>query len=162
LPFVTIGGGAGTTKYSNYTLEGAGIRDDEYRPGKFFPNPYPNFLLGTNLFWQIDIWRQLRDARDAAVQRLLGPTNERDYFLTRLAPEVAENYYELMSLDKRLENLDNIIELFERSLEIANAKMQAARGNLLAVQRFQAEVRKNQAGRLIVIQDIIQVGNRIN
>jgi NodT family efflux transporter outer membrane factor (OMF) lipoprotein len=162
LPFVTIGGGAGTTKYSNFTLEGAGIRDDPFLPGKFFPNPYPNFLIGFNLLWQVDIWRQLRDARDAAAQRFLGATNERDYLVTRLVAEIAENYYELMSLDKRLENLDNIIVLFQGSLEVARAKMQAARGNLLAVQRFQAEVRKNQAERLIVNQNIIQVGNRIN
>ncbi len=162
LPFLTVGGGAGLNKLSNYTLEGAGIRDDPFRPGMLIPNPYGQFLLGPNLFWQIDIWRQLRNARDAAAQRVVSATEERNYFVTRLVAEIADNYYELMSLDKRLMNLNNIIELFEGSLDIARARMQAARGNLLAVQRFQAEVRKNQAERLIVIQDIIQIGNRIN
>ena len=41
LPFVTLGAGAGLNKYSSFTLPGAGIRDDPYRPGKFFPNPLP-------------------------------------------------------------------------------------------------------------------------
>ena len=67
-----------------------------------------------------------------------------------------------MALDKRLENLDQIIELQERSLEIAKARKEAARGTELAVQRFQAEVRKNQSEKLIVNQDIIQGENRIN
>ncbi len=162
LPFLTVGGGAGLNKFSNYTPEGAGIRDDPFRPGMLIPNPFGTFMLGPDLFWQIDIWRQLRNARDAAAQRVVSATEERNYFVTRLVAEIADNYYELMSFDKRLENLNNIIELFEGSLEIARARMQAARGNLLAVQRFQAEVRKNQAERLIVNQDIIQVGNRIN
>ena len=66
LPFVTAGGSPGVSKVSNYTVEGAGIRDDAFRPGQFFPNPLPNYMLGFNLFWQIDVWRQLRNARDAA------------------------------------------------------------------------------------------------
>ena len=67
-----------------------------------------------------------------------------------------------MALDKRLENLDQTIELQERGREIANAKMEAALGTELAVQRFQADVRKNQSEKLIIKQEIIQVENRIN
>ncbi len=48
-----------------------------------------------------------------------------------------------MALDKRLENLDQIIELQEQSLEIAKARKEAARGTELAVLRFQAELRRN-------------------
>ena len=131
-------------------------------PGKHFPNPLPNFLVGVNLSWQLDIWRQLRNARDAAAQRYLAASERRNYFVTRLVAEIAENYYGLMALDKRLENLDRIIALQEQSLEIAKAKMEAARGTELAVQRFQAEVRKNQSEKLIVKQEIIEVENRIN
>ena len=86
----------------------------------------------------------------------------RNYVVTRLVAEIAENYYELMALDKRLETLDKIIALQEQSLEIAKAKKEAARGTELAVQRFQAEVRKNQSEKLIVKQEIIEVENRIN
>src|SRR5262249_55541288 len=55
LPFVTfggtdIGGRASYTKYSTFTLPGAGIKDDPYRPGQFFPNPLPDYILGPNLF----------------------------------------------------------------------------------------------------------------
>jgi multidrug efflux system outer membrane protein len=162
LPFVTAGGGAGLRKYGRYTLESASIRDDPILPHQFLPNPLPNFIFGTNFWWQLDIWRQLRNARDAAVQRVLAATEERNSFVTRLVAEIADNYYELIALDKRLENLNNIIALLERSLEIARAKFAAARGTDLAVQRFLAEVRKNQSQRLIVYQDIVRVENRIN
>ena len=162
LPFLTIGAGGGLDKYSRYTLEGAGVRDDPYLFGKNLPNPLPNSQAGLNFSWQLDIWRQLRNARDAAEQRYRETSEKRNYFVTRLVAEIAENYYGLMALDKRLETLDQTIELQEQSLEIAKAKKEAARGTELAVQRFQAEVRKNQSEKLIVRQDIIEVENRIN
>jgi NodT family efflux transporter outer membrane factor (OMF) lipoprotein len=164
LPFVTIGGGAGLSKYSSFTLEGAAIRDDPFRTSLFFPNPLPNFLLGgpAGLFWQLDVWRQLRNARDAAILRYVSTGEGRNYFVTSLIAEIADNYYGLISLDKRLENLDDIIALQERSLDFAQKMFLGARLTELPVQRFRAEVRKNQSEKLVVIQDIIQTENRIN
>ena len=69
LPMLNFGFNAGTTKYSQFTLPGASRSVDPYAPGKFLPNPVPDFLGAFNLSWQIDIWRQLRNARDAARQR---------------------------------------------------------------------------------------------
>ncbi len=82
--------------------------------------------------------------------------------MTRLVAEIAENYYRLMALDKRLEILDQTIALQEQSLKIAESKKEAARGTELPVQRFLAEVRRNQSEKLIVNQEIIEVENRIN
>ncbi len=70
LPFISVAAGAGLTRYSRFTLEGAGLLDDPYLPGKFFPNPMGNFGTGVNFTWQLDIYRQLRNARDAAAQRV--------------------------------------------------------------------------------------------
>jgi len=162
LPFLTIGAGGGLDKYSRFSLEGASLRDDPYRPGKFLPNPLPNLGAGLNLSWQLDIWRQLRNARDAAQQRYIGVAERRNYFVTHLVAEIAENYYGLMALDKRIENLDKTIELQEKSYEIAKSRKEAGRGTELAVQRFQADVRKNQSEKLIVKQEIVEVENRIN
>jgi NodT family efflux transporter outer membrane factor (OMF) lipoprotein len=162
LPFVTIGANAGVAKPSDFTPEGAVEKQLEYRPGKHFPDPLPNFLGGLNFLWQVDIWRELRNARDAAGQRYLAAKERRNYFVTRLVAEIAENYYRLMALDKRLEVLDQTIELQKQSLKIAEAKKKAGRGTELAVQRFQAEVHKNQSEKLIVGQEIVEVENRIN
>lgn len=162
MPFVTIGGGAGLDKSARSTREGAVDEALSIRPGRSFPDPLPNYLVAANFSWQIDIWRQLRNARDAAALRYLGTTEGRNYVVTRLIAELAENYYTLMALDKRLETLDRTIELQDQSLKIAEAKKNAGRGTELAVQRFQAEVRKNQSEKLIVKQDIIETENKIN
>ncbi len=162
LPAVGLGFSAGLEKFSQFTPLGAAERQLEYLPGKHFPGLPGNFLLAANISWQVDIWRQLRNAKDAAVLRFLGTNEGRNYAVTRLVAEIAENYYMLIALDKRLENLDQIIELQEQSLKAAKAKMEAGQGTQLGVQRFQAEVRKNQSQKLIVRQDIIEVENRIN
>jgi outer membrane protein, multidrug efflux system len=162
LPFVTFGASAGIQKPSKYTPEGVVEDQLEYLPGKHFPDPLPNFIGGINIFWPLDIWRELRNARDAAQQRYCSACERRSYFVTRLVAEVAENYYGLMALDKRLETLAKTIELQETSLKIAKAKQEAARDTALPVQRFQAEVRKNQSEVLILRQQIVEIENRIN
>ncbi len=162
LPFITVGGSPRLDKYGYYTIPGSDNLYSPYPSGGHFPSPLPDFLMSANLSWQIDIWRQLRNARDAASLRYLGTIDGRNYVVTRLVAEIAENYYNLMALDKRMENLDRTIHLQEQSLQVAIAKKEAARGTELAVQRFQAEVRRNQSDKLIISQDIIEAENKIN
>jgi NodT family efflux transporter outer membrane factor (OMF) lipoprotein len=159
---VNAGAGAALNRYSLNTLNGADNAENQPPNGGHFPQPLPNFLVSADLSWQIDIWRQLRNARDAAAFRYLGTADGRNYVITRLVAEIAENYYGLMALDKRIENLDTIIALQEQSLTMAKGLFEGARGTELGVQRFQAEVRKNQSEKLIIKQEIIEVENRIN
>ena len=162
LPAVSLGAGAGFEKSSRYTREGAVEDALTVAPDHAFPNPLPSFLLAANFTWQVDIWRQFRNARDSATLRYLGTAEGRNYTYTRLAAEIAEKYYELLALDQRLETLNNTIKLQEQSVEISKVRKDAARGNELPVQRFQAEVQKNQSEKFIVLQDIVEAENRIN
>lgn len=162
LPFMTAGPVVGLDRPSNRTIDGAALRFDEFVPGRLFSNPHGNYQIGTELTWQIDIYRQLRNARDAAAQRYVAAIEDRNFFITGLVAEIAENYYRLMALDKRLENLDQIIAFLEQSLRVAQARKEAARDTELAVLRFEAEVRRNQGEKLIVTQEIIETENRIN
>lgn len=162
LPFVNLRAGAAVDRHSKYTLDGAVAEELEYEPGKHFPSPLPDFLVAANVTWQVDIWRKLRNARDAAGLRYLATAEGRNYIVTRLVAEVAEKYFELMALDNRLETLNQTIALQQRSLQIAQAKREAGRDTDLPVKRFQAEVLKNQSERLVVAQEIIEVENRIN
>jgi outer membrane protein TolC len=57
LPFLTAGPLVGLNRASNRTLEGAALRVDEFAPGRLFSNPHGNYLVGTNLTWQLDIYR---------------------------------------------------------------------------------------------------------
>jgi multidrug efflux system outer membrane protein len=162
LPFVSVAAGAGVDRFSRFTLDGAGVIADDYLPGKRFSLAHGNFLGAINLTWQLDIYRQLRNARDAAGQRYVAASEKRNYFVTTLVAEIAENFYRLMGSDKRLENLNQIIEFQTKSLEIAKARMDAARDTQLSVLRFEAELNRNYSEKLIINQAIIQGENRIN
>lgn len=162
LPFMTAGPYNGIFRASNRTIEGAALRVDPIVPGKSFSNPYGNFMIGTSLVWKLDIYRQLRNARDAAAQRYIAAIERRNFFVTKLVADISSNYYRLMALDKRLENLDQIIGFMEQSLKVARARKEAAKDTELGVLRFEAEVRKNQSEKLIVSQNIIETENLIN
>lgn len=162
LPFATLGFKPRLDKYSQFTILGADNAQNTLPNGNHFPSPYPEFMVASEVSWQLDIWRQLRNARDAASYRYLGTEQGRNYVVTRLVAEIAENYYSLLALDKRMENLDRTIALQEQSLEVAKAKKEAARDTELAVQRFLAEVRKNQSEKLVFKQEIIETENKIN
>lgn len=162
LPFVTFGAGAGVEKSSRFTREGAVEDQLEAAPDRGFPEPYPDFLVATNISWELDIWRKLRNARDAAALRYLATREGRNYVVTRTVAEVAEGYYELLALDNRLVILEQTIAIQKQSLEASKALKEAGRGTELAVQRFEAEVRKNESERSIIEQEIVEVENRIN
>ncbi|QDU75782.1 Toluene efflux pump outer membrane protein TtgI precursor [Bremerella volcania] len=162
LPFVSVGAKGGFDRTSKWTPLGAAEEQLLTPRGGEFPDPLPNVGLTANLFWRVDIWRELRNARDAAMQRYAEAVEVRDYFVTRLVAEIAENYYELTALDQRMVYLNQTIAIQKQSLEVAKAQKAAARGTELAVQRFIAEVRKNESQLLIVQQDIIEIENKIN
>lgn len=162
LPSVSPAGGIGIEKTSLYTIPGVTILNDPFARGKFLPDPIPNFLLAPLFLWTPDIWWQLHNARDAAVMRYYAAAEGRNYFVTELIADIADNYYRLMSLDQRIQILDETIEIMEQSLEMAKTVKEGARGTELPVQRFLAEVRRNQSEKQIVRQDIVEAENRIN
>lgn len=161
LPFLSIGGRGGFDRSSRFTRDGAvdeGLEID----GNRILNPLPDTLLGIDLDWTVDIWKQFRNAQAAARQRYYAAIERRSSFVNQLVADIAENYYTLQALDTRLEILDQTIALQQKSLEASKAKKEAGRGTELAVQRFQAEVRKNQSEKLIIAQEIVEAENRIN
>jgi len=160
-PFISLSARAGAEKSSDYTREGA-VESNLLANGKSFPDPLPDFLVATNVSWEIDVWKRLRNARSAAALRYLGTKDGRNFVITRFISDIAEEYYDLLALDTQLQTLDKTIELQEKSLEFANSKKEAGRGTELAVQRFQAEVRKNQSEKLVIAQEIVEAENRIN
>ena len=162
LPFVTLGAKGGFERNSRFTPLGAAEDQLTFPGGGRFPDPLPDVQLSANLFWRLDIWRQYRNARAAANERYIGAAEAWNYLVTQLVAETAQNYYELAALDKRLVYLNQTIELQQQSLEASKAFQAAGRGTELPVQRFLAEVRKNESQRQIIRQRIIEVENRIN
>ena len=162
LPFFNLGARAGIDKVGKYTRAGAVEEQLEIKPGRGFPEPLPDFLIASNITWEIDIWKRLRNAQSAAAYRYLGTQEGWNFVRTRLIAEIADSYFELLALDNRMQILDKTIEIQQKSLETAKALKAAARGTELGVQRFEAEVKRNQSEKLIIQQRIIEAENEIN
>ena len=161
-PFVTLGAGAGLEKTGEFTRDGAVESQLEVAPDKGFPDPLGNFLVAADISWELDIWNRLRNSQRAAAMRYLATAEGRNYVVTRMVAEVAENYYQLLALDNIYATLERTIEIQQSSLQVASANKAAGRGTELAVQRFAAEVEKNRSQLAIIRQQIVEAENRIN
>ncbi len=162
LPYLGVGAAAGVEKVGLYTSQGASDASNEIMPGKKFPDPLPNYLVGATLSWEVDIWKKLRNSKKSAIYKYLSTVEGKNFMVTHLISEIATSYYELMALDNQLDILRKNIEIQQDALEIVRLEKIAAKVTELAVRRFEAEVLKNQSRQYYIMQQITETENRIN
>jgi multidrug efflux system outer membrane protein len=162
LPTVGVRAGAGVEKVGRYTSQGAGDATTEIEPGRETPDPLTDFTIAAYANWEVDIWKKLHNAKKAAVTRYLSTVEGKNFVLTNLIAEVANSYYELLSLDNQLEIVRQNIELQNNALEIIKVQKEAARATELAVKKFEAEVLKSQSLEFDILQSIKETENKIN
>ncbi|EEI90990.1 outer membrane efflux family protein [Sphingobacterium spiritivorum ATCC 33300] len=131
-PTVAAKLGAGVSKAGRYTSEGAGDATTEIEPGKEMPDPLGNFEGGLVANWEVDIWKKLRTEKQAAIAHYLATVEGKNFVLSNLIEEVADNYYELLALDNQLDIVQQYIKLQERALEISKIQKEAAATTELA------------------------------
>lgn len=145
LPSVTAGGGIGVDKAARYTSQGAGDASTDITPDRKVPDWLPDFRASMNASWEIDIWKKLRNARQAAVKRYLATVEGKNFVVTTLVAEVANTYYELLALDNQLSIVKQTIMLQKNALEVVKVQKQAAAATELAVKKFEAEVLNSES-----------------
>lgn len=161
-PTVAAKLGAGVNKAGRYTSEGAGDATTDIEPGRAMPDPLGNFEGGLMANWEIDIWKKLRTEKESAVAHYLSTVEGKNFVLSSLIAEVADNYYELLALDNQLDIIQQYIKLQERALEISKIQKQAAAATELAVKKFEAELAKSKASEYTIRQQITEKENQIN
>ncbi|WCL50253.1 TolC family protein [Leptospira sp. GIMC2001] len=117
---------------------------------------------GVMMTWEIDIWKKLRNSTKAAYLRYLASVEGRRFVVTNLISEISNTYYEMNSLHTQMQLIDDYIKVLTRINEIVSLLQQAGRTNKLAVQRFNAEVSKNQAKKFQLQQNLSIAENRMN
>ncbi len=164
LLFPTVEGniGAGQEKVGHYTSQGAGDASAEITPGQIVPENLNDFAIGLHASWEVDIWKKLRNAKKAAFTRYLASIEGKNFVITNLISEIANRYYELLSLDNQLDVIKETIELQKNALEIVKVQKEAAIVTELAVKKFEAEVLNSQSMEFEVLQKIKENENEIN
>ncbi|WP_308006506.1 efflux transporter outer membrane subunit [uncultured Chryseobacterium sp.] len=161
-PTVSAGIGAGVKKAGRYTSEGAGDATTEIEPGKEMPDPLGNFEGGLMANWEVDIWKKLRTEKESAIAHYLSTVEGKNFVLSNLIEEVADNYYELLALDNQLDIIQQYTKLQQRALEISKIQKEAAAATELAVKKFEAELAKSKATEYNIRQEITEKENEIN
>ena len=162
LPNLSIGAGAGIEKVGLYTSQGAGDASAEITPGQIVPENLTNFGLGLHASWEVDIWKKLRNSKKAAFSRYLASIEGKNFVITNLVAEIANSYYELLSLDNQLDIIRETIVLQQNALEIVRVQKEAARTTELGVKKFEAEVLNSQSLEFDIVQQIKENENNIN
>ena len=162
LPSLGIKAGVGTEKVGKYTSQGAGDASTDIYPGKEVPEQLNDFTISAVANWEVDVWKKLRNSKKAAISRYLSTVEGKNFVVTNLVSEIAESYYELLSLDSQLEIVKQNIVLQQNAFEIVKAQKEAARANELGVQKFQAEVFSSQSMEFDILQNIQETENKIN
>ncbi|MDQ3031004.1 MAG: efflux transporter outer membrane subunit [Myxococcota bacterium] len=155
-PSLSAGLGAGVDRVGQHTSQGQSDEHLELSPD------LPSFSLGLYASWEIDVWGRLRDSADAAMYRYLASAQGRNFMITRLVAEIATRYYELLALDRQLAILADNVRLQQDALEMMRLQQQAARVTMLAVIRFEAQLRGFQSRQYEVAQQILATENQIN
>ena len=158
LPKVGLGAGGSYIRPSENTTEG--VLDELTKKG-FYRYPDFNLNVGPALSWEVDIWKKLRNAKEAARLRMMAQYEARNYLISRLVTEIARNYYELMALDTTLKILDANIGIQEAAFKKMQILKQYAKTNQLAVNRFQAQLLKTQSQRSETSQKIVEKENQL-
>ena len=127
LPTVNAFAGAGIEKVGRFTSQGAGDASAEITPGQIVPENLTDLAFGLSASWEVDIWKKLRNSKKAAFTRYLGSIEGKNFVITNLVAEIANSYYELLSLDNQLDIINETIVLQQNALEIVRLQKDAAK-----------------------------------
>jgi multidrug efflux system outer membrane protein len=149
-------------KFGYYTMDDAGNRTTEITPGQMVPTNLPDYFIGLQTTWEVDIWGKLRNKKKAAFSRYISSLEGTNLVLTNLVSEIATNYYELIALDNELDIIRETIKLQQDALEIIKVQKEAGAANELAVKQFEAEVLNSQGLEFETLQQIAENENKTN
>ena len=162
LPFVKLGASAEAEKVGEFTRNGAVEKNLDIEPDVEFPEPLSNLQFGAYATWEIDVWKRLRNAKEAAVYRYLSSIEGMNFMVTSLIAEIAESYYELLALDNLLNIINTNVDIQTNALNVVKQQKNAAKVTQLAVNRFDAQLLNTQNLQYEIRQRITETENRIN
>ncbi|MEA5461770.1 TolC family protein [Arcicella sp. LKC2W] len=157
----------GQRKFGNYTVDGVGNYDTQFSTNinekQQIPDPIiPDYYLGVQSSWEIDIWGKLKSQKASAAAKLLASQSGKNLVVSELVALIASAYYELLILDNELDFLEENIILQERAVEITRVLKQAGQANQLGVDLLNAQLLSSKALKIEVKQEIVEAESKLN
>ncbi len=166
LPKVNAASSTGIRRFGDYTMDGIGNYDTQFSPNisqdQIIPEHLPDYFIGLQSTWEVDIWKKLRHKKKAAIAKYLASVEGKNWLVTNLVAEIAMAYYELIALDYERDIINETIILQKEALDIVILQKKVGKANELAVQQFKAQY-LNSKGLVVELKKRIALTeNRLN
>jgi len=166
LPDLNANISMGARKFGEYTMDGVGNYDTRFSPNlnskQQLPQVIPDYIIGLQSNWEIDLWGKLKNRKKAALNRFLAGEMGRNLVLTSTVAEVASAYYSLLALDsEQLIYMENIA-LQQSALDVVRILKETGQSNQLGVEIIEAQLLSSQEKEVEVEQRIIEAENTLN
>ncbi|AZB09295.1 TolC family protein [Chryseobacterium sp. G0162] len=106
-----------------------------------------DFSANLRLSWEVDIWGKAKMQKESAAAEYFAQKENLNAVKSRIIVQVAQAYYNLISLDEQMKIAEQNIELSNNTLKMMDLQFKAGQINSLAVQ--QSEAQKKTAELLI-------------
>lgn len=106
---------------------------------------FDQWNYGFNLSWELDLWGRFRRAIEADAANLDASVEDYDDVLVTLLGDVAANYVQMRTLEKRLEYTNTNVALQKETLAIADARFQGGSTSKLDVYQARSTLEQTQA-----------------
>lgn len=166
-PDLQVGLAQSQRRFGKYTMDGVGNFDTNFSPNltdrQKVPHPHlPDFLVGVQSSWEIDVWGKLKSTKKAALHRWFASQAAQQLFKTQLVAEVATLYFQLGLLREEKTMLVDNITLQERALELVRVMKQAGEANELGVELLAAQLLSSRSTLTFVEQEIVETQLALN
>jgi NodT family efflux transporter outer membrane factor (OMF) lipoprotein len=161
-PTVQAAGAAGIRRFGLYTMDGAGNATTDITPGKIVPEHLPDFFIGAQAGWEIDLWGKLKNQKKSAIARFMASVEGKNLVQTAVVAGIAEAYFNLQSLDAQTLILDEYITLQQNALDLVRIQKESGAANELAVKQFENQLLDLRGMRLNLQQKTLEYESLIN
>ncbi len=162
LPTVSANFAPAIRRFGHYTMDGVGNATTEMHPGRIVPVNLPDYYVGLQSSWEVDIWKKLSNRRKSAYANVLASAEGGNFVTTSVVTEVSAAYYELITLDNELDIIIETIRNQEEVLDVVRYQKEAGRANELVLQQFKAQQLHTKTLERETLQRILETENRLN
>lgn len=113
--------------------EGENYGGNHYKPSN-------EFNLKAGITWELDLWGNLRWARDKSLADFMGSLENQKAVKMSLVAQIAQSYFELVALDNELSIVRKTVEARRESLHLARIRYEGGLTNETAFRQAQVEL----------------------
>jgi multidrug efflux system outer membrane protein len=120
------------------------------------------FTIDLSAFWEIDIWGKVRRANEAALANLLAAEEVRQGVILTIAAQIANAYFDLLSLDGQLDIAKRTVTSRELSLALFQKRWEKGDISQLEISQLESEYWYAKSQIPFLEKSIVQLENAIS